>query len=218
MPKEVWKKIDFIEGVDENSYEISNLGRVKSLPKKNRKSEIFLNPRVSGRDGSDKKVTLQSDKCYKNVSIGRLVAMAFIPNENNYKYVKHRDNNNDNNCVENLEWCKKSDCSTNRKDNLYIRMSDDVYKLIIDNNIEIIFDANDYELVSSYHWRINNYGYAQSKNIMMHRIILGNPCGVVDHINHNRNDNRKKNLRICTKLQNAQNRDTRYRNTLDGKE
>ena len=35
----------------------------------------------------------------------RLVAMAFIPNPNNYDTINHKDFNTQNNCVENLEWC-----------------------------------------------------------------------------------------------------------------
>ena len=37
--------------------------------------------------------------------IHRLVAEAFIPNPNNYKYVNHKDTNRENNVVANLEWC-----------------------------------------------------------------------------------------------------------------
>ncbi len=46
-----------------------------------------------------------------------------------------------------------------------------------------------------------------SKNIRLHRFLMNPPSGmVVDHINHNRLDNRKSNLRICTQQQNTFNR------------
>ena len=43
-------------------------------------------------------------------------------------------------------------------------------------------------------------------NIKLHRYIMNCPEDmVVDHINHNTLDNRKENLRICTKKQNERN-------------
>lgn len=45
------------------------------------------------------------DKIEKAMYIHRLVAMAFIPNPNNYPCVNHKDENPKNNNVENLEWC-----------------------------------------------------------------------------------------------------------------
>jgi len=64
-------------------------------------------------------------------------------------------------------------------------------------------------------WYIGNHGYCirdkKNKNIrnlyLMHRIIINCPDGMdVDHINHNRLDNRKSNLRIVTRQQNHFNR------------
>lgn len=53
-------------------------------------------------------VTLWLDnKKRKQVYIHRLVAQTFIPNPNNYKTVNHKDENKQNNCVENLEWCNQ---------------------------------------------------------------------------------------------------------------
>ncbi len=47
----------------------------------------------------------------------------------------------------------------------------------------------------------------KTKKIRMHRVIIGNiKGGEVDHINHNTLDNRKCNLRLCTRSQNSQNR------------
>ena len=37
--------------------------------------------------------------------VHRLVAMTFIPNPKKLPYINHKDENKENNCVENLEWC-----------------------------------------------------------------------------------------------------------------
>ena len=69
-----------------------------------------------------------------------------------------------------------------------------------------IIDADDYNKVSSTKWFDVN-GYARSRDgKSMHRLIMSPPEDKeIDHMNHNRLDNRKKNLRICTRQENARN-------------
>lgn len=83
-----------------------------------------------------------------------------------------------------------------------------------------IIDKNDIALVEKYNWFShkegnNTYAYANIllKNgkrtcIKMHRILLGlkNIKSIADHKNKNGLDNRRENLRVCTKSQNAQNK------------
>ena len=60
-------------------------------------------------------------------------------------------------------------------------------------------------------WYLSDQGYAigwyKGGKYRLHRLIMKAPKGmVVDHLNHNKLDNRKKNLRVCTQRQNSQNR------------
>ncbi len=78
----------------------------------------------------------------------------------------------------------------------------------------ILYDACDHELISKYRWCISR-GYAMatryvngvSRNVTMHRLILGltDPKIHTDHVNHNGLDNRRINIRPCTRAQNMQN-------------
>lgn len=43
---------------------------------------------------------------YQTVEVKYLVAQSFVPNPNNYKYVRHIDGNKENNRADNLEWCE----------------------------------------------------------------------------------------------------------------
>ena len=112
MQIEIWKDIENFEGL----YQISNLGRVKSVdrtvhiidPKKNREYDKHF-PECIKATSLDTKgyviVTLKKNGKNSRYRIHRLVAKAFISNPNNYLYVNHKDENKENNCVDNLEWC-----------------------------------------------------------------------------------------------------------------
>ena len=80
------------------------------------------------------------------------------------------------------------------------------------------FDLEDYNLIKDYCWHIDKNGYVvckRDKTIFMHRLVMAAPSDmVVDHIYHNKNDNRKKYLRICTKQENIFNK--KYSNSSSG--
>lgn len=81
-------------------------------------------------------------------------------------------------------------------------------------------DYEDFKAVRAYTWTLQRTGYAtttiKGKTIFFHRFILSIPeDGVVDHINGNRLDNRKKNLRVVTRKENAINRKV-MRNSTTG--
>ena len=107
--QEVWKDIEGYEGF----YQVSNLGRVKSLQAMKyshiQKCAISVKREKILRPYPDTKkyllVDLKRNGKRDTQKVHRLVANAFIANENYYPQVNHKDENKQNNCVENLEWC-----------------------------------------------------------------------------------------------------------------
>lgn len=78
-----------------------------------------------------------------------------------------------------------------------------------------LVDEADFEVLSQHRWHLHSQGYAARRDysggrpgkiVLMHREILQAPRGTYgDHINGNRLDNRRENLRIATPSQNRQN-------------
>ena len=105
--EEIWKEIPGYEGY----YEISNVGRVRSLTR----TITCKDGRQYTMKGDIKFLSLNNKGYYmvnlykndkgKKVFVHRLVAEAFIPNPNNLPVVNHKDENPLNNNVDNLEWC-----------------------------------------------------------------------------------------------------------------
>ncbi len=93
---EEWRDIDGFEGL----YQISSLGRVKSL-----RNEKILSYNKKGKGYLG--VNLWKNGNGYNKYVHRLVAKAFIPNHNNLPEVNHKDEIKEHNCVENLEWCNR---------------------------------------------------------------------------------------------------------------
>lgn len=83
-------------------YQVSNLGRVKSISNNKTKKEKILKCR---RSNGYLYVALRVNRDVKQYGVHRLVANAFIPNPDNLPVVNHRDECKINNCVNNLEWC-----------------------------------------------------------------------------------------------------------------
>lgn len=96
---EVWKQIKGYEGL----YEVSNLGRVKSLCAGRWRTEMIRKP-VKDKDGY-LTISLKKNGKYSNFKIHRLVALSFIPLVAGLDQINHKDEDKTNNCVENLEWC-----------------------------------------------------------------------------------------------------------------
>lgn len=80
-----------------------------------------------------------------------------------------------------------------------------------------LVDDEDYERIAKHKWYADSRGYAKRtdtgtkenryrKLLLMHREIMNPPKDMhIDHINGNTGDNRKENLRVCTRSQNKHN-------------
>lgn len=106
---EEWRPVKGYEGL----YEVSSLGRVKSLDRwveHGRKGKQFVSERIlkakgQDRHGYNRSLILSKEDKHRCVKAYRLVAEAFLPNPDNLPEVNHKDEDKTNDCVDNLEWC-----------------------------------------------------------------------------------------------------------------
>ena len=92
--------------------------------------------------------------------------------------------------------------------------------------VTVLLDQKDWDKVKDYKWHMSSDGYVRAKikdpkgrtrikngyvcakhaDVHMHRLIMGTPSDLfTDHINGNKADNRKSNLRVCTNAENSRN-------------
>ena len=147
--KEVWKTIKGYEGL----YEVSNLGRVKSLVGYNGhkyiEREKMLNPSKQNAQTNYYRavVNLYKNGNKKTFKVHRLVAEAFIPNPENKPQINHKDGNPLNNKVENLEWCTcKENIRHSIDTELKIRRIDTIDR---DTMIELLNNDYTYDEIAS---------------------------------------------------------------------
>lgn len=104
--REIWKDVQGYEG----QYQVSNLGRVKSIKRKLANGRTVTEKILNS---SSKKKTqdgyLMVALAGKTFRVNRLVATAFIPNPDNKTVVNHIDGNKENNKADNLEWATISE-------------------------------------------------------------------------------------------------------------
>lgn len=104
---EIWKPIIGYEGL----YEVSNLGRVRSLDRIIKDSRGVITHRLGillklGNDKDGYKLASLSGKTHR---VHRLVATSFLNNKNDYPQVNHKNGIKHDNRVTNLEWCSQSE-------------------------------------------------------------------------------------------------------------
>lgn len=101
---EEWKAIEGYEGI----YEVSNTGKVRRIIDRHGRpieNGHILCPHIARGYAT---VGLSNGTGHaKNSLVHRLVAYAFVQNQNGYKEVNHKDENKLNNNADNLEWCTR---------------------------------------------------------------------------------------------------------------
>ena len=104
---EIWKSLDFLGYPD---YMVSNIGRVKTLDKyvnSSYGSKQLRKERILKLDKTKfgyLRINLQQNGKGRKFYVHRLIASAFLKNNNNLPYINHKDENKENNHVSNLEW------------------------------------------------------------------------------------------------------------------
>lgn len=111
---EIWIPVKGFEG----GYEVSNLGRIKSLKRvevctwinktpTRVRPEIIMKPTMGKRGYYE--VYLHFKGVKKRCKFHRLLATAFIPNPENKPYINHKNGIKSDNSFDNLEWCNASE-------------------------------------------------------------------------------------------------------------
>ena len=103
---EEWRSVKGYEGY----YEVSNLGRIRSADRvvasRGGKRTIPCKMiKIRHNKQGYNIVTFIVNRKAKTLRVARLVAIAFIPNDENLPQVNHKDETRDNDVVSNLEWC-----------------------------------------------------------------------------------------------------------------
>lgn len=125
MTEEIWRDVGGYEGL----YQVSNLGRVRSLDRFVENTGVIGNNKVIRLKGKVLKkrysnlntkgvvpygrvLLLRGGKA-KQFCVHKLVAQAFIPNPENKPQVDHIDGNSFNDAVTNLRWCTQQENNNN---------------------------------------------------------------------------------------------------------
>lgn len=210
-PDEIWKYIP------DTKYEISNYGRIRN-------GNSYPNGTLDSRDNKRYIRIQMNDGDWLRSSIHKLVALAFVPNPNNYKMILHKNGNTQDNRAENLIWYDNH--SNNTSDLLIKRFTkylDETWKEI--ENYPGYYVSNYGQVISAKRNKLlvpvpDKDGYTRVglsnkdgvKTFKVHRLVAlafvpkpsNDPeADFVNHKNEIKDDNRACNLEWC---------DVRYNN------
>lgn len=119
--EEIWKDIKGYEGL----YQVSNFGKIKSIPRHGTRKNMHIISQNYNRCGY-KIVNLYKNAKGKTKTVHRIVAETFMKNTLNKEDINHIDGNKDNNNVTNLEWTSHKENMKHARKNHLINISDKV--------------------------------------------------------------------------------------------
>jgi hypothetical protein len=205
--KEKWDSI-----INFPKYKISNYGKIKNI-----ETSKILQPNL--RNFYFRIKLIDKNKERKDKYVSHLVAEHFIPNPNNYKYVKHLDNNKSNNQFTNLKWVKRLEF----RDKEFLGTKNEKWKIISGySNYQVSDRGNVRNLctkkfikpgVQNGYETIHLYKDKKRSGFKIHRLVaqefIENPHNkpTVDHIDRNRSNNKVSNLRWASSKEQARNSD-----------
>lgn len=149
--KEIWKDVKGYEGL----YQVSNLGRVKSLIRNKVLSPLnrqhgYQAVQLHGKGGNA--------RGFKSFSIHRLVAEAFIPNPENKPEVNHINEDKSDNRVENLEWMTHQENSAHATRGTRIGKANKNNPLTSSSVVQLTLDEKEIATYPSIHEAMRNTG------------------------------------------------------------
>lgn len=233
--QEIWKDIPNYEGY----YKISNYGRIQSL------DLTYAAPRGIGwttKRGRIRKLhqlpngywftILYKNGQHKQLYIHRLIALTFLTKPDGCNYLRHKDGNKQNNCVENLEWINPADFAIpeTKINSLFNEIWKDIpgfegcYQASNIGRVRSLDRYVDYDKFGKKQFakgqlikdQPDSKGYRRlviqlnnkSRLYRIHRLValafIPNPQNLkeINHINGIKTDNRVENLEWCTRSHN----------------
>lgn len=145
--KEIWKDVVGYEEI----YQVSNLGRVRSLDRhvRYKQSLKFVEGKMlslwKNNKGYERVTLCKNGKC-THFLVSRLVAQSYLPKIDGKYEVNHIDYNPLNNVASNLEWCTRVENYNHSRDNIITALTNDRRKPVMGTNV---LNGNKIELESA---------------------------------------------------------------------